>query len=446
MPKPSLPDIDPLRASRLGWDASAAFILMLAGAATSFGYNMVLARLVGAEATGLIYLGLALVTGTSVISRLGLDNIVLRRVAQKAALDQWDQLKQTADSSFVIVAFSSALLSVVLFGFSEPVALFAFKKPELAAPLRWLSIATAFHAMVMLHSELLRGIGMIRYAQFFKSIALPMFAAVWLLFLGKPGRADLAAIAYVVGAILAAAGSCLLWRTRVGIALALPGRLTDYSRLVRQGRPLLWESLTAFGMTWLSPVVLGFWGSSRDVGVFSIAWRTSLLVGLGLLAANAVLAPRLAQLHQAGRREALGAIAEKSAMYTSLFSLPVVVAFVLFPEAVMGLFGEPFLEGKVPLAVMAVSQYIGVLAGSVGILLLMSGNERAFWRATAATAVIYAIAVAMLVPTFGAIGAAYANATALISQNVLASYSSAKALGILPVRWIWRGISSARMP
>lgn len=432
MPRVNVKFVDRRLALGISTEAFFVFLLLGFGAVASFVYSLVLARVVGAAATGLIFIGLAVLAGASTVSRLGLDNVVLRRVAQQAADTRWSAVRRTARSGTTLVAAASVILTVVVYLGASGVSRLVFGKPELTLPLKWLAVGIGAHALLFLHAELLRGIERVREAQFFRSVALPLCATATLLWLGEWGSADSAAAAYTLGAVLAALLAFFSWRLTPALAAAPRTNSGEHWGLARAARPLFWVSLINYSMAWFGPLLLGLWRPAAEVGEFAVAWRTSLLVGSVLLAANAILAPRFAVLFHRGDMRGLAHLAGKSAKYTSLAAAPLLLPCVLVPELVMGLFGSEFVVAAGALRVMAVAQYVSVVVGSVGYLLMMTDNDRALWLATSIAAVAYGVACVLLIPPYGIMGAASASAVALVLQNVLASLLSTKILGIRP--------------
>lgn len=61
--------------------SSVALILKLIGAGLAFTFNVLLARLLGAEGAGVYFLALSVITVAVVFGRLGLDKTVLRLIS-----------------------------------------------------------------------------------------------------------------------------------------------------------------------------------------------------------------------------------------------------------------------------------------------------------------------------------------------------------------------------
>ena len=86
---------------------AVALSLILIGVGASFVLNVVLGRIVGAGATGLFYLGLAVMSAASILGRFGIDNVLLRHVAVHCAEGDWDTVAAIRRSGLRIVFLSS---------------------------------------------------------------------------------------------------------------------------------------------------------------------------------------------------------------------------------------------------------------------------------------------------------------------------------------------------
>ena len=95
----------------------------------------------------------------------------------------------------------------------------------------------------------------------------------------------------------------------------------------------------------------------------------------------------------------------------------------------MSLFGGEFKEASIALQIMAGGQLVNVLTGSVGFLLIMTGNGRSILRATLVMILVNVFLCALLIPDFGATGAALAAAISLVTANLLKVYYVRQKLG-----------------
>ncbi|OEU69195.1 MAG: hypothetical protein BA863_00145 [Desulfovibrio sp. S3730MH75] len=99
----------------------------------------------------------------------------------------------------------------------------------------------------------------------------------------------------------------------------------------------------------------------------------------------------------------------------------------------MAIFGKQFAAGGLVLSILAVGQFVNVITGSVGFVLMMCGYERLLRNNIALCAFINLALNYLLIPSLGAIGAAIATATTLILQNLIAAGLVWWRLGIMTI-------------
>lgn len=171
-------------------------------------------------------------------------------------------------------------------------------------------------------------------------------------------------------------------------------------------------------------------GAAEDVALFHTANRTAYMTTLVLVSVNSIAAPKFAELYRMGDHEALRTTAQRSAWLMTLLAGPVLLAFVIAPATVMSLFGPHFVAAADLLVILAIGQFVNVASGSVGFLLMMSGNERLVRNNTAAFAVVNVALNLVLVPTLGRVGAAIATSVSLGGLNLSGAYLVGTRLGI----------------
>ena len=84
---------------------------------------------------------------------------------------------------------------------------------------------------------------------------------------------------------------------------------------------------------------------------------------------------------------------------------------------------------------LAIGIFVSGLMGSVGNILIMSGNEKTFWHISILSAFILIVSCILFIPDFGVLGAAWAATLAIITNNLLAAYHARKKLSVqvLPI-------------
>jgi len=291
--------------------ASVAFVLKVIGAGLAFMFNVVLARLLGANGAGIYFLALSAATIATVFGRIGLDNALLRFISANAATGNWALVKGVYGKGIKLGVSASGLSALLLFLLSPGLSELVFKKPELQVPMRWMCLAVVPMSLLMLHAESIKGLKRISASLFVQSVSVPGFSlvgiSVFAHFWGIMG----AVWAYTLAAICTMISGIWLWRR-------FTPHLKDYQsyfetcQLVRTSMPLFWVASMNLLMNWTSTFMLGIWGTSSDVGVFSVAHRTAFQISLILIAVNSIAAPKFAEFHKKGDAYSLAHTAQNS--------------------------------------------------------------------------------------------------------------------------------------
>ena len=406
--------------------------MRVSGAALALVFNLVLARYLGADGAGVYLLALTVVTVGTVVSRLGLDNVLVRFVATYKALDDWASVRgvhRTALRTSGVVAAATTALLVAGAPFLSSTL---FGKPELTLPLQLLSLAILPMTVALLQGEALKGIERIVPSQFIHWVMLPacLLLMSWVV-LPRWGPAGGAA-AYVISACCTAGLSGTLWRRSVRRTTRAT-RSYPTGELLRVSTPLMWATSLNMVMTWVGMVTLGVFASTSEVGVFGVASRLSVLVGFGVVAVNSVASPRFAALHAQGRTGELRRMVALTGGVMALAAGPVVVAVLILAEPILTLFGPEFVGGATPLRLLCLGQAALVATGPATPLLMMTGHESQVRNAIGIAAVVAVLLNAALVPDFGVVGAAVASGVALPLVNVIAAFQAWRLTGVLTV-------------
>lgn len=188
---------------------------------------------------------------------------------------------------------------------------------------------------------------------------IPGIGAFW------ADRLSLEAPPSVAEGALILAGAYLLAKA-VSFAVALAWWATDRVQAggwdrdlarsyVRFALPVALAGVLALILQYTDTVMLGFFWTAREVGLYGAAQKVSALVLIGATAVGTVLFPRFAQLHASGDT-ALGATTFRRAeRYLLLLVTPVAAAMVALPrEGLHVAVGDAYLDAALPLRLLAV--------------------------------------------------------------------------------------------
>ena len=200
-----------------------------------------------------------------------------------------------------------------------------------------------------------------------------------------------------------------------------------------------WFSAAVFGVSLLEfllaqadKIMLGIFLDVRQVGIYAVAGALVGFVPVALQSVNQIFSPTIADLHARGERALLGRLFQTLTKWIVGLTLPLAFVMIVDSKALMRLFGPAFEAGWLVLVLGTLGQLINAGVGSVGYLLLMSGNQRRLIRVQVIMAVFMIAATAALVRPFGIVGVALAAALTNAIANYLNLREVRAALGISP--------------
>jgi O-antigen/teichoic acid export membrane protein len=163
-----------------------------------------------------------------------------------------------------------------------------------------------------------------------------------------------------------------------------------------------------------------------------VASTISGFIPLVLQSVNQIFAPVIADLHSRGRIDVLQRLFQTLTKWVLGLTLPLVFVVITFAAPMMRIFGPAFEPGWPVLVIASVGQIVNCGVGSVGYLLLMSGNQRRLIKVQFVMVGISLLMNITLIPILGVIGAALAAASVNVVGNVWYLLEVRKALGIFP--------------
>lgn len=418
--------------------------MQVAEAATKFGLNLLIARLLGGSGTGLFYLAFTVTTLGAVAGRLGLDRSLLRHVAANIAVENYAAARGAILQGLGITLLASSAVSLILFVVAPLLAIYAFAEPALVNPLRIMTIAVIPLALLTVLSSMLRALRQIFSSQLILSVMWPLITACGIAVMGTSvGVIGATSIQFAAMTCTALLGLVLLWRA----SPRLHGIQGQFSTgiLIQTSLPLFFVTAMNTLLQWSPNIILGIFESGAEVGRFALASRTAMLAGFAISAVNLMAAPNFAALYKRGDLERLNATVHHATLLMLAFGGIPIVILLTFPGPIMALFGEEFRAGGSSLLIFTLGLLAATICGPAGIVLNMTGHEKALQSVTLAALLVTWGLSLPLSGLYGGAGMAVAVAIGVIVQNVGSSIFVYRNLGILtlPIRL---PIQKARKP
>lgn len=425
--------IPPVFRTAFARGVGAVFALKVGAIVVALGTQVLLARLMGVSDFGIYAYALAWLQVLLVLGVMGFDTLTVRYTAEYGAVSDWSGLRGllAAPMGWVVaISIMIAAFAALVIGFLE-----SELQPEQARVLWTACVAIPLVTLTLVKLAALRGLKRILSAEFSEGIlrnVLLVIAVVLIYLVTGMVTATQAMDVYLGVSVLLLVTATLWVRIAVPrVALDTEPRI-DARLWMRTAMPLWGIALMAILLNRLDVLMLGAMVGPQASGIYTAVARLAELAGFGLIAANAFIAPRIAELYRAGKQQELQMLITWSARGIAVFTLLAAGALALGGKFALGLFGTEFVQAYDALLVLVLGQLFNGLCGSVGLILTMTGHERRAARIMFRSALLNVVLNALLIPVWGMVGAALATATTLIIWNVWMLIVVVRQLGMNP--------------
>lgn len=417
--------------------------LKLGSTALGFLLVMLLARTLGPEGYGVYAFVFAIVSLLAIPTQLGLPQLVVRETAKAQAAEQWGLMRGLWRwSTLVVWLFSTAVLGLAFAG----LWFFGDRIDDLTrATLVVGLLLIPLIALGNLRGAALGGLRHVVAGQLPEHIFRPglLLGLCLIVILILPAQTLTASTAMGLHALASAMafglGAWLLWRSRPVELAHRP--ISVYA--ARDWTVSAWPLALTAGLQVINAqigvLLLGFFATNEDVGIYKVAVAVATLITFGLTAVNLVVMPYFARMHAQGDRVRLQRLVTQSARAILALAAPVTLFLVLFGEQFLTVaFGSGYATGHTALAILAIGQLVNAGMGSVGVLLNMTGHERDTMRGVAIAGAANVLLGLTLIPPFGLEGAALATAATLIIWNLMLRQAVWRRIQIETMAFHWR--------
>ncbi len=410
---------------------SAFGTAILQGTSTGLGFltAVLLARLLGQNGYGRYTFTITWAAFLTIPALVGMDQFLIRGMAGYEVAKSWSLMKGLLRRTNQIVL----LTSLTIAGCGCAIGVLCLSS-SLAAPFCVAMLLVPIGAVTLLRQGAMQAIGRVVTGQLPEYLIWPALTIAGIGVLAVVGGGALTATTAMAVNVVGMAVAC-----GVGIVLllrALPPVLRTVRPAYKTGE---WTRASSRIMlvngVWMTNryvglLVLGTLDSTRATAVYGVVEKGAALIVMVHFAVNMPLAPAIARLHAQADRWGLEHATEHMARVATLVSLPLCVAFAVFPGVYLGIFGPGFQTGATAMAILAFAQLVNAATGPAGNILIMTGNERSAVRATVGGLLVNVVLAVALVPSLGVTGSAIAFAASLISWNVALVVMARRRVGV----------------
>jgi len=379
----------------------------------------------GAGTYGLVSISFALFLFASIVATMGVDMNLVRYYS--------NNFEEKSSGLFTRVLLKTVVISILLSGvlylFKDIIAINLFNKPELKKYIFWVSLSIPCWTIIFLCSGVLRA----------------QKKNKWFAFLHNPGRFALALVAFFILGFYSSSPHLAIIAHFLGVfilaLIALYAAYKSFNEIsfkskdnswvfLRNSIPMMFSATILFLLGWTDTIILGIFESEEVIGVYNVALKIATLTMFSLQAVNSILAPMIAEKYENGEITEMKKLIQFSAKINFTITSLIIVGIIVFQKWILGFFGEEFLTGTIFLFILCAGQGVCAFSGSVGVILQMTGNQKIYQNIVLVSLSINIVLNLILVPIYGAIGAAIATAISVSFWNFYGAYYLKRKLDI----------------
>jgi O-antigen/teichoic acid export membrane protein len=420
---------------RISRQSGVVFAGTIFTAVLGYVFKVYLARKLGAEALGIYALGMTVVGFVGVFGGLGLTWAATRFPAVCVSTGHLEDLRAFMAWSVLILLGVNGILAGCVLLMRHWVSIDLYHTPALEGYLSLFALILVLGALTTFFGQLLTGYKEVAKRTVISNFAGSLLSVLFTVLLLTLGMGLWGYVfAQVASAIVVLV--LLVWTTH-----RLTPRPARFAlKAIRYPPKAMFSfAAAAFAMDILGflygqtdKIILGFYLNARSVGVYAVAATIVAFIPITLQSVNQIFSPTIADLHARGEAELLSRLFQTLTKWITGLTLPLAAVVIIFSRVLMRIFGHDFEAGWVILVIGAAGQLVNCATGSVGYLLLMSGNERRLVRIQSVMAVVTVTLCLFLIPRWGVAGAALAAAIGNAIANAWCLLEVKKILGLFP--------------
>jgi O-antigen/teichoic acid export membrane protein len=384
-----------------------------------FALAIVLARTLNADGYGLYNLAIGLATLVATFPPIGLDTALVRFTATAVARGQPDVARANVRWVLLVSGALSVVAALGLVAFAAPVAELVMHDARLAPLLIIASLAIPGMVLNRHLGAFLQGVRRLELGTLAEQFGQPLARAILIAGLLIAGMTVAGALSAWVAATFVATAMLAYFAWRYLPAAGGREERPQRGQMLRFSLPVFFSNIVTSVGENLQTIFLGLLSTVSAVGVFGVSNQLNLIGSMFHSSVVSASMALFAETEARGDRRGLESLYQTVSKWSLSLNVPLFLAVVLFPDALLSLFGPEFREGATALVILAFANIINAATGASGAVLDMTGHS-VVKLVNASVALGLAVGLnLLLIPTYGLVGAAIAVLASSAAVNVL---------------------------
>jgi len=417
-------------ARRLVKGSAIVFTAFIASELIGMFLRMFLARSLTVAEYGLFYAVFTLISFFILFRDLGLGSALVKYIPEFTVRKKFTEIKSSIVSVLLVQAVFGLIVSVVLFLFSDNIAMAVFRTLDASPLLRilgaWFFVAI-FYTLAQTTFQGFQNMSAYASINLFNLMSILLLSV---LFVGVLGLGVIGvAFAYLLAAVVIGFFSLtffirgyphVFWE-KTSVTRPLLKKLFVFAL------PLLVGGVAGLIISYTDTLMITIFRTLPEVGFYQAAQPTARILWYFPSALGVVLFPMISELWAKGEQKLLGGTLHFLTKFSFILIIPAAFIFIAFPEIVINLlFGPGYLAGATALQILSMAAIVYTPFLILAEVMRGIGRPVVLLKITAFMACFNLVGNLALIPPYGIEGAAVATFIAHLLGLALLFYYARK--------------------
>lgn len=383
-------------------------------------FNIIIARNFGASEVGLYNLGFAILTLASPIIVFGLTRGIQRYLPMQIADKDLRKVRGTLKFVYIFTIILSVAVSSLIFLGSEIIAKEVFNEASLVLIIKIFSFVIPFNVFNSISRSIVLSYKKANYKVIFEDMLLNSTLILLTLLSISLGYSIIGAVTSYLVSLVLVSFLYLIIISKITPLFSSKIKTSYVSKeLFSFSYPLMMSSVIIIIIKKMDLLMLGYFTTALNVGIYAIAVKTALLLLIGLNSVQLIFTPMVSNIHKKGEINELSGLFKTTTKWIFSIAYPGLLIILLFSENILSIFGPEFTVGYIALIILGFAQLINSATGTCGVIINMIGKSKITLINQIVVLGLNFFLNIKLIPDFGIIGAAIATATSIAVLNLM---------------------------
>ena len=409
----------------------------------AFVYRIIIVRYpgFGTDTYGIFVLAVIAINLITSIVSLGLPGGLLRYAAVYRGKKELDKIKHIFKFTAIITVITSVLFAIVVYYFSDFIAINIFHNSDLSYYLKWFSITIPLSVLASVYLSIMLAYEKANWYSFIRNIlvnVVQVAVLVLLIYLGLKKNAII--LSFVFGVIVMLITSYYVCRKKIPevfnkYVLTKSDKRTVNINLINYSYPLILSGVVMFFFTSIDSFVIGYFLDVKMVGIYNAAIPLATLLSIVPSLFISLFFPLITKEYAVNNMSLIKETSKQVGKWIFLLNLPLLIIMILFPGAIINLFwGPDYLAATNSLRILSIGTFIFSIFLVSDNLISMAGRSKISLFNISLGALLNFFLDIILIKPYGITGVAFGTLIVYIVWSIITMLQARSLTKIIPLK------------